>query len=322
MTYLKLPRIVLYLLIFAGVTAKYNRVAGAAVATYPTWCLEPEKLFTFMDRKKSSCNGKLRKLLLDEFKHNMDKACDHDFQDLEHETTTDSFTMEKCKKIHKMYEPTENLEETTKAGIIQYTFLNDTPSQDVRNYWAKNCDEVRNKHRLLKRYYGDDDKMARLKKNEHSQFRAKRKDWETVVGFWQDLAKTKGGKGDLLTREKHKLFTRKWTPCFNMRWIICGAAGKLPRQAESTFPGLVKVVTTDKQLENMVKNGEERVTLSEVCLLKLVCPILNNKTALHKQIIEKHIPQLKKRGAYRFQCDFDKDMLEKLEEEDPLLASS
>ena len=45
MTYLKLPRIVLYLLIFAGVTAKYNRVAGAAVATYPTWCLEPENFY-------------------------------------------------------------------------------------------------------------------------------------------------------------------------------------------------------------------------------------------------------------------------------------
>ena len=109
--------------------------------------------------------------------------------------------------------------------------------------------------------------------------------------------------------------TKKWTPCFNFRWIVCGAAGKLPRQQRATNPGLLKVVTTDSQLKQMVDHGEERVTLFEVCALKVMCPVLNDEKAFTEEKAKHKQPKNHaENGWYRFKCDFDKQSLQRMAE--------
>ncbi len=281
------------------------------ITALPKWCPEPSRLFISKHPDYDKCNGKLRKTLLMELTKDMDTACDHDFQDLQREIKQDP----RCKKIfndHGFGElgPKENLEETDTNGNIQYHWKTKPADEDIK-YYKEHCDEVRNpKDKSLKKYYSAD-----LKSQAPSKFKKSGHDWETIVGFGEIIQQTKDGKSDLLDREKHKLDTKKWTPCFNFRWIVCGAAGKLPRQRDATNPGLLKVVTTDSQLEQMVDDGEERVTLFEVCALKVMCPVLNDEkafteeTAKHKQP-KKHAEN----GWYRFKCDFDKQSLQRMAE--------
>jgi hypothetical protein len=274
------------------------------------FCPRAKELFVFKqltpdNKPKVSCNGALRKKLLKELRSNMDKACDHDFQDRQKEIKYDK----RCKSIFKKFSPTENLEDTDRKGNIKYKF-NGKPTNDDKAYWAKKCDEVRNGNKLLTKYFQNAKSKNDLLKKPDSVFRKKKNDWEAVVGFWEDIEKTRGGKGDLLNREKHKLETKKWTACFNMRWVICAAAGKLPRQQNAKRPGQIKLVTTQKQLQTMVSKGIERVTLFEYCTLKTVCPILNDPARLKKQ--KKELQIQKPPLGQRFVCDFNKKFLRKL----------
>lgn len=67
----------------------------------------------------------------------------------------------------------------------------------------------------------------------------------------------------------NRLYLSEWTFCKNMKWLLCAAYGKLPRQAIAEKK--ITFVSAPKELTNGTYPFESTVTVHEICTLSKMC---------------------------------------------------